>query len=86
MCKAVSNVLGIPMSRVRVIQTETGGAFGGKEDIPSYVASYAAIVAYNLRRPAKLIYSREIDIQTTSKRHPIKSHYKVALKERKSKR
>ncbi|HDP78391.1 MAG TPA: xanthine dehydrogenase [Mesotoga infera] len=82
---ALSHVLGLPMSRIRVIQTETGGAFGGKEDVPSYVAAYAAVASYNLKRPAKLIYSREIDIQTTSKRHPVKSYYKVALEGKKIK-
>jgi CO/xanthine dehydrogenase Mo-binding subunit len=76
---ALAHVLGLPMNRIRVIQTETGGAFGGKEDVPSYVASYAAVAAFNLKRPARLIYSREIDIQTTSKRHPIKSFYRVAM-------
>jgi CO/xanthine dehydrogenase Mo-binding subunit len=82
---AVAHVLGLPMNRIRVIQTETGGAFGGKEDIPSYVASYAAVVAFNLKRPARLIYSREIDIQTTSKRHPIKSFYRIAMEGKKIK-
>ena len=82
---AISNVLGLPMSRIRVIQTETGGAFGGKEDVPSYVASYASIAAFNLKRPAQIIYSREIDIQTTSKRHPVKSFYRVAMEGKKIK-
>ncbi|OAA28452.1 xanthine dehydrogenase [Kosmotoga arenicorallina S304] len=77
---SVARVLAIPLNRVRVIQTETGGGFGGKEDVPSFVASYAAVAAYNTGRPAKLIYDREVDIQTTSKRHPIKSHYKIGVR------
>ncbi|MDK2953835.1 MAG: hypothetical protein PWQ27_1218 [Kosmotoga sp.] len=76
---SVAHILGIDLNKVRVIQTETGGGFGGKEDVPSYVASYAAVAAYNTGRPAKLIYSREVDIQTTSKRHPITSHYKIGV-------
>lgn len=76
---SLSRVLGLPMSKVRIIQAETGGAFGGKEDVPSFVASYAAVAAHNLKRPARLIYSREIDIHTTSKRHPIKSYYKMGF-------
>ena len=76
---SVARVLATSLNRVRVIQTETGGAFGGKEDVPSYVASYAAVAAYNTGRPAKLIYDRETDIQTTSKRHPIKSHYRIGV-------
>ena len=77
--EAVSKILNLPINRVRVIQVETGGAFGGKEDVPSYVAAQAALLAYHTRRPVLLVYSREADIQTTSKRHPIKSHYKIGL-------
>ena len=40
--RAVSIVLGLPMSKVRVIQTTTGGAFGGKEDVPSQICSLAS--------------------------------------------
>ena len=75
----VSEVLGIPYSDVRVIQTETGGAFGGKEDVPTYFAVPAALVANKLKRPAKLCLDREEDLQLTSKRHPIKSRYKVGV-------
>lgn len=76
---AVPKILGIPMNQVRVIQAETGGAFGGKEDVPSYVASQCALLAYHTKKPVLLVYSREVDIQITSKRHPIKSHYKLGL-------
>ncbi len=75
----VAEVLGMPFSDVRVIQTETGGAFGGKEDVPTYFAIPAAIVAFKLKRPAKLCLDREEDIALTSKRHPIKSKYKVGV-------
>ncbi len=75
----VAEVLGIPYSDVRVIQTETGGAFGGKEDVPTYFAVPAALVANKLKRPAKLCLDREEDLQLTSKRHPIKTRYKVGV-------
>ncbi len=68
--KAVAGVLGIGMNKVRVIQMETGGAFGGKEDVPSVVAAQAALLAYVSGRPVKLIYTREEDIISMSKRHP----------------
>ncbi len=75
----VPRVLGMPMNSVRVVQAETGGAFGGKEDVPSYVAAQCALLTYHTKRPVLLVYSREVDIQTTSKRHPIKSHYKIGV-------
>ena len=48
----------------------TGGAFGGKEDVPSLISSLAAVAAYLLKKPVKLVYEREEDIEGTSKRHP----------------
>ncbi len=75
----VAEVLKLPLSRVTVIQMETGGAFGGKEDVPSYVATKAALLSYLTRRPVKLIYKRDEDMRETSKRHPSKSHYKVGF-------
>jgi CO/xanthine dehydrogenase Mo-binding subunit len=77
--RAVSEVLELPLNRVRVIQTETGGGFGGKEEVPSIVAAYASVASYKTKRPVKLIYSRDVDIQITSKRHPIKTHYKITV-------
>ena len=78
--RAVSRVLGLPMSKVRVIQTMTGGAFGGKEDVPSLVSSLAALLAWKSRRPVKLVYGRGEDILTTSKRHPSVVRYRTAAK------
>ncbi|MDI7268465.1 MAG: xanthine dehydrogenase family protein, partial [Myxococcota bacterium] len=67
---ALCETLGIPRSAARVVQATTGGAFGGKEDVPSLVACQAALLAVRSGRPVKLIYSREEDIEATSKRHP----------------
>ena len=66
---ALAVTLGIPLSNAHVIQTSTGGAFGGKEDFPSLIACQAALLAYHSRLPVKLIYSRDEDISVTSKRH-----------------
>lgn len=75
---AVATVLGLPLAKVRVIQAATGGAFGGKEDVPSLVATQAALIAWKTGRPARLIYSREEDIISMSKRHPAVIHYRSA--------
>lgn len=74
--KAVVSVLGLPESRVWIIQTATGGAFGGKEDVPSLLACQAALPAWKLKRPVKVVYDRTEDIATTSKRHPGWVRYK----------
>jgi len=79
--KAVARVVDRPMSKVRVIQASTGGAFGGKEDVPSLVCSLAALMALEVRRPVKLVYDRAEDISTTSKRHPAHVRYRTAARQ-----
>lgn len=75
--KAVAKALGLSFSRVRVRQSPVGGAFGGKEDVPSEVCARAAVAAWKLQRPVKLVYRRRDDIQLTSKRHPYEMRYRV---------
>jgi CO/xanthine dehydrogenase Mo-binding subunit len=54
---------------VRVIQTVTGGAFGGKEDYPDEPACCAALLALETGRPVKLCLERGLDFQVSTKRH-----------------
>ena len=68
--RAVVVALGVPAGQVRVVQTETGGGFGGKEEYPSHIACHAALLARKARRPVKLIYDRVEDMVATTKRHP----------------
>lgn len=79
--RALARILGIPLGWVRVIQTTTGGAFGGKEDVPSEVAGQAAVLAWKTGRPVKLVYHREEDIHSMSKRHPAHIRYKTGVRE-----
>ncbi len=75
--KAVAMVLGLPLSRVRVRQTVTGGGFGGKEDAPSEICACAALAAWKTGRPVKLIHTREEDFYRSSKRHPMSVSFKL---------
>ena len=68
--KALVTLLGGAVSHVRVVQTETGGGFGGKEEFPSGIAAHAALLALKARRPVKIIYDRTEDMVATTKRHP----------------
>jgi CO/xanthine dehydrogenase Mo-binding subunit len=68
--RALKVLLGLPDDRVRVIQTETGGGFGGKEEYPSMIAGHAALAAIKTGRPVKLVYDRVEDMLATTKRHP----------------
>ncbi len=67
---ALELVFNLPAEKCRVIQTETGGAFGGKEDFPSVIGSHAALLAMKSGHPVKLCYDRAEDLIATTKRHP----------------
>ena len=77
--KALTGLFGLPSEKVRVIQQETGGAFGGKEEYPSMLAGHAALLARKSGRPVKMIYDREEDMAATTKRHPSRTRHKTAL-------
>ena len=68
--KALKRALKITSVQARVIQEETGGGFGGKEDFPSVIALHAALLALKAKRPVRMIYERHEDIIGTTKRHP----------------
>jgi CO/xanthine dehydrogenase Mo-binding subunit len=68
--KALRVVLGLPAEKVRVVQAETGGGFGGKEEYPSIVAAHACLLALKAGRPVKMVYDRAEDMEATTKRHP----------------
>ena len=76
--KEVASVLGLPLERVRIIQSETGGAFGGRLDVT--IQCLLALAAFHLKRPVRMVYSREEAFQVISKRHPLKMHYKSGAK------
>jgi CO/xanthine dehydrogenase Mo-binding subunit len=77
--RALAVVLGDAVSRVRVVQTETGGGFGGKEEYPSMIAAHAALLALKAGRPVKLVYDRVEDLVATTKRHPSIVRHRTGL-------
>jgi CO/xanthine dehydrogenase Mo-binding subunit len=77
--KALIKLFGLPEEKVRVIQTETGGGFGGKEEYPSMIAGHAALLAWKSGSPVKMIYDRAEDMVATTKRHPSRTRHKTAV-------
>ncbi len=67
---ALKRALNLTDAQAVVIQAETGGGFGGKEEYPSIVALHAALLAQRVGKPVRLIYERHEDISATTKRHP----------------
>lgn len=76
---AIEDVLGWKKDRIRITHSTTGGAFGGKEEFPSLLAGQAAVASLKTKQPVKIIYDRDEDIISSTKRHPSIIHYKVAL-------
>ncbi|EFJ27160.1 hypothetical protein SELMODRAFT_172098 [Selaginella moellendorffii] len=75
----VAHVLGIPMHRVVCKTKRIGGGFGGKETRGFVEAAAAAVPAYLLRRPVKLVLDREVDMAITGQRHAFLARYKVGF-------
>lgn len=76
--RAVSNVLGLPFSYIRVIAPALGGGFGGAEDVGNEIAAKVALVALKLKRPAIILHTREESTIAHTKRHPMIAYYKHA--------
>lgn len=77
--KALMKLCRLPEDKVRVVQTETGGAFGGKEEYPSMIACHAALLAMKAGKPVKIIYDRMEDLAATTKRHPSRTRHRTAV-------
>jgi CO/xanthine dehydrogenase Mo-binding subunit len=77
--KALMALCGLPEDKVRVVQMETGGAFGGKEEYPSMIAGHAALLAIKSGKPVKIIYDRMEDMVATTKRHPSRTRHRTAV-------
>jgi CO/xanthine dehydrogenase Mo-binding subunit len=77
--KALVKLFDLPEDKIRVIQTETGGGFGGKEEYPSLIAGHAALLARKSGRPVKMIYDRAEDMIATTKRHPSRTRHRTAV-------
>ena len=76
---ALKVAFGLPDEKVRVVQAETGGAFGGKEEYPSILCGHAALLAWKAGRPVKMIYDRAEDMAATTKRHPSRTRHRTAV-------
>lgn len=75
----VARALGLPQNQVVCVVRRMGGAFGGKESQAAPFAAFAALVACKLRRPARLILTKDDDMIMTGKRNPFENLYRVGF-------
>ncbi|MGB6500561.1 MAG: xanthine dehydrogenase family protein molybdopterin-binding subunit, partial [Thermoplasmata archaeon] len=75
--RSLSEVLGIPMHRIRVIKPEVGGGFGGKSDpLPHEIV--CAALSIETGRPVKILVDREDVFYTNHGRHPTQNDVRIA--------
>jgi len=77
--RELEKVLGLPRSRIRVIATPNGGAFGGKSD-PFGHEFAAALLSMRTRRPVKITLDREEVFYAHRGRHPVKMRIRTGVK------
>jgi CO/xanthine dehydrogenase Mo-binding subunit len=77
--KAMKRALAMGDELAVVVQAETGGGFGGKEEYPSMIALHASLLALKCHKPVRMIYDRHEDISATTKRHPAVIQYRSGV-------
>ena len=77
--KECSQMLGLPIDKVRVIAKTVGGGFGGKEDMS--VQHHAALLANHTKSPVKVALSRKESIMVHPKRHAMEMDFTTACDE-----
>jgi 4-hydroxybenzoyl-CoA reductase subunit alpha len=75
--RSLSEVLRLPMHRIRVIKPEVGGGFGGKSDpLPHEIV--CAALSIETGRPVKLLLDRDEVFLTNHGRHPTENEVRIA--------
>lgn len=78
--RALAPLFALSTERVRVVQTETGGAFGGREEYPSLLAGHAALLSWKAGgRLVRMVHDRREDMLATPKRHPSRTTVKAGF-------
>ncbi|MEE8109981.1 MAG: xanthine dehydrogenase family protein molybdopterin-binding subunit [bacterium] len=77
--RLVAEALNLPSTKIRVIQTHVGGAFGGKlgEDPMGHIA---ASLAMKTGRPVRLLNNRLDEFQGSRPRMPVNIHLKMGVR------
>jgi len=77
--RQIAELLAKPEEKIDIRLIPTGGGFGGKEDMT--VQGHVALFSYLLKKPVKLVLSREESIRMHPKRHPVFMDITVAADE-----
>uniref|UniRef100_UPI003FF06A7D xanthine dehydrogenase family protein molybdopterin-binding subunit n=1 Tax=Holdemanella porci TaxID=2652276 RepID=UPI003FF06A7D len=76
--RILSNALEIPKSKINVIKPRIGGGFGAKQTACCEI--FTAFVTWKLKKPSKIVYTREETFAATNSRHEMKMHVRIGAK------
>nr|CBX27824.1 hypothetical protein N47_C18820 [uncultured Desulfobacterium sp.] len=74
----IAETIGVPVNKVRVIKPHVGGGFGGKGDVHS-LFPVSALLSRMSGKPVQMVYTREEDIVSTTRRHPTIIEQKIGV-------
>ncbi|MCP5038149.1 MAG: molybdopterin-dependent oxidoreductase [Rhodobacteraceae bacterium] len=73
--EATATILDLPIGRVRIIPSATGGGFGAKLDLS--VQPLIGLAAIRTGRPCAMAFSRGESMASTTKRHPARMQARI---------
>lgn len=73
--RMVANALELPKSQIKVIKPRIGGGFGAKQTGCTEI--FTAFVTWKLKKPCKLVYTREETFMASNSRHEMSMHVKI---------
>ena len=73
--RILSNALEIPKSKINVIKPRIGGGFGAKQTACCEI--FSAFVTWKLKKPSKIVYTREETFAASNSRHEMKMHVRI---------
>ena len=75
----IAQALGVQYNSIDVRIPPVGGGFGGKTEPARFVSAAAAVAAKALKRPVRLVLTREQDTAMIGKRHAYYSQGQIAI-------
>ncbi|EDP12095.1 xanthine dehydrogenase family protein molybdopterin-binding subunit [Amedibacillus dolichus] len=73
--RILSNALEISKSKIRVVKPRIGGGFGAKQT--GCCEIFAAFVTWKLKKPSKIVYTREETFTASNSRHEMQMRVKI---------
>ncbi|MDY0399865.1 MAG: molybdopterin-dependent oxidoreductase [Bacilli bacterium] len=68
--RILSQTLGLPLSKIRIIKPRVGGGFGGKQALHGEM--FVALVTMRTGKPSKIVFTRQEVFESSYTRHPMR--------------